>query len=62
MPGLISDEMLSTFAVVAPEAELAGALKERYRGVANRLTIYRPFFPGDSDGFWRSLATSMREG
>jgi probable F420-dependent oxidoreductase len=62
MPGLISDEMLNTFAVVAPEAELAGALKERYQGVANRLTIYRPFFPGDSDGFWRSLATSMREG
>jgi probable F420-dependent oxidoreductase len=62
MPGLISDEMLNTFAVVAPEAELAGALKERYQGVANRLTIYRPFFPGDSDGFWRSLATSMQEG
>ncbi|MGD2253154.1 MAG: TIGR03617 family F420-dependent LLM class oxidoreductase [Anaerolineales bacterium] len=62
MPDLISDEMMNTFAVVAPEAELAAALKERYQGVASRLTVYRPFFPGDSDGFWRKLADSMREG
>ena len=37
MPGLISDEMLQTFAVVADPADLPAALSERYQGVADHL-------------------------
>ena len=55
MPELVSDEMLSTFAVVAPEADLAAALLERYRGLADRLSLYLPYTPGSRDAFWRRL-------
>jgi probable F420-dependent oxidoreductase len=56
MSGLIDDEMLGTFAVVADPDGLAAALRARYRDLANRVTLYRPFRPGDRDDFWRSLA------
>lgn len=56
MPALISDEMLSAFCVIADTpADLASALKKRYDGVADRLTLYLPFTPGDKDDFWREL-------
>jgi probable F420-dependent oxidoreductase len=55
MPALIDDEMLRTFAVVAPRAELPGALAERYSGLADRLGLYIPFQPGEWDGFWKDL-------
>jgi probable F420-dependent oxidoreductase len=59
MSGLIDDEMLGTFAVVADPDGLAAALRARYRGLANRVTLYRPFRPGEQDGFWRSLARGI---
>jgi probable F420-dependent oxidoreductase len=40
MATMITDEMLSHFAVVAPWDELADALIERYKGVATRLVTY----------------------
>jgi len=59
MPELITDEMLSTFAVVAPEADLAAALLERYRGLADRLSLYLPYTPGSRDAFWRRLTDEI---
>ena len=55
MPGLISDEMLQTFAVVADRADLPAALSERYQGVADHLALYLPFIPGERDDFWKAL-------
>ncbi len=56
MPGLISDDMLKEFVALADTpAELAAALKERYTGIADRLTLYIPFVPGEKDDFWRTL-------
>ncbi len=52
MPALISDEILSAFAVVADTADLPAALVERYQGLADRLTLYIPFVPGERDEFW----------
>jgi probable F420-dependent oxidoreductase len=46
MPALVSDDMLAEFAVVAPLAELPAALRERYAGLLDRLTLYRPYEPG----------------
>jgi probable F420-dependent oxidoreductase len=62
MPALISDEMLETFALVTPEDGIADALKERYAGLADRVTLYLPLIPGDRDDFWRKLAKEMRKG
>lgn len=53
MPALVSDEMLDTFAVRAPAADLPAALAERYNGLADRLALYLPFVPGERDEFWR---------
>ena len=61
MHDLITDEMLETFAVVAPPEKLAAALKQRYQGLANRLTLYLPFIPGERDEFWRQLAADMQD-
>jgi probable F420-dependent oxidoreductase len=59
MPALISDAMLGEFCVQASPAELADAIKQRYNGLADRITIYVPFTPGERDGFWKSLAGSF---
>jgi probable F420-dependent oxidoreductase len=59
MPMLITDEMLNEFCLVTDEHGLADALKKRYNGIADRLTIYTPFVPGEKDDWWRSLAGSF---
>ena len=60
MPGLIDDEMLGTFGVLAGSDELPDALFERYQGIADRLTVYIPFVPGERDRFWENLLSSKR--
>ena len=59
MPMLITDEMLNEFCLVTEEDKLADKLKKRYEGVANRLTLYTPFVPGEKDEWWRGLARSF---
>ena len=56
MFALISDEILQTFCLVTDAASLPAALKERYAGLADRLTLYSPFAPGERDEFWKQLA------
>ena len=60
MSGLITDEMLRTFAVVAPEAGLPAALCERYAGLADRLSLYTAYAPGTRDAFWKRLIEELR--
>lgn len=55
MAEIITDEMLEEFAVIAPIEDLAGALKTRYRDIADRITIYAPFIPGERDAFWTQV-------
>jgi probable F420-dependent oxidoreductase len=43
MGNLIDDAMLATFAVVAPLDEVAGALKDRWGDVLDRLSFYAPY-------------------
>jgi hypothetical protein len=56
MPMLITDEMLAEFCLVTEEAKLADELKKRYDGIADRLTVYTAFVPGERDNWWRELA------
>jgi probable F420-dependent oxidoreductase len=60
MSALITDEMLGTFAVVASEQDLAGALRVRYAGLADRLSLYTPYSPGTRDAFWQRLIEELR--
>jgi hypothetical protein len=38
--GIVTDDMLEHFSVIAPWDELAGRLIERYRGIATRVVSY----------------------
>jgi probable F420-dependent oxidoreductase len=60
MPPLITDEMLSQFCLLAEEANLGPALRDRYGGIADRVSLYAPFLPDKRDGFWKSLATFFK--
>ena len=55
MPMLITDEMLSEFCLVTEEDKLGDELKKRYEGIADRLTLYTPFVPGEKDEWWKGL-------
>jgi probable F420-dependent oxidoreductase len=58
MPGLIDDEMLDTFAVIASPAQLADRLHERYATLLDRISPYRRFDPDDP--IWAALAALDR--
>ncbi len=60
MPMLISDEILNEFCLVTTPERLASALKTRYAGIADRLTLYSPFLPGERDEFWRGLVNDFK--
>lgn len=62
MPRLITDEMLRAFCVEADPDDLGTALRERYRGLLDRVTVYSPFVPGERDAFWTSVIEGVREG
>lgn len=60
MPMLITDEMLEQFVTFADSpAELPAALKKRYEGIVDRITVYTPFVPGEKDEFWREMVKSV---
>lgn len=58
MPSLITDEMLSAFAVEAAPDEVGPALRERYEGLIDRVALYIPFVSGERDEFWRAVVGS----
>lgn len=60
MPMLITDEMLGEFCLVTEENKPADELKKRYDGIADRLTLYTPFVPGEKDEWWRGLAKKFK--
>ena len=59
MTELVSDEMLEVFATTASEDNLPTALKNRYQGLADRLTLYTPFLPGERNSFWENLIREL---
>ena len=59
MPMLITDEMLGEFCVLTDESKLGDELKKRYDDIADRLTIYTPFVPGQRDEWWRKLTKAF---
>ena len=60
MPILITDEILNEFCLVTDEAKLADELRKRYEGIADRVTIYIPFVPGERDTWWRELIGTFK--
>jgi probable F420-dependent oxidoreductase len=60
MPGCITDEMLSAFAVTATPGDLPSLMQQRYAGLADRLSLYLPYIPGERDSFWHAFLANMR--
>src|SRR3990170_4787539 len=60
MGGRISQEMLETFAVVISPEQMGTALAERYGGLADRLSLYLPYTPGEREGFWHRVIADLR--
>jgi probable F420-dependent oxidoreductase len=61
MPGLINDELLHTFAIVSSPEELPSRLLERYHALADRLSLYLPFMPGERDEFWKTMIQGVAQ-
>ncbi|NOH01570.1 MAG: TIGR03617 family F420-dependent LLM class oxidoreductase [Chloroflexi bacterium] len=59
MPMLITDEMLEEFCLMTTQENLASDLKKRFGGIADRITLYTPFVPGEKDEWWRKLAKAI---
>lgn len=59
MAELVSDEMLEVFTTTASEDNLPTALRNRYQGLADRLTLYTPFVPGERNSFWENLIREL---
>ena len=59
MFGLVTDEILGTFCLVTDAESLPGKLKQRYEDLADRLTLYTPFTPGEKDAFWKKVVEAF---
>jgi len=59
MSGLISDEILETFAIVAEPAGVAAEVRARYGGLVDRYSFYAPY---DAEpGLWGPIVAELRE-
>jgi hypothetical protein len=45
--------------VQASPEEVGPALQERYGGLIDRVSLYKPFIPGEKDEFWRVVVKSV---
>jgi alkanesulfonate monooxygenase SsuD/methylene tetrahydromethanopterin reductase-like flavin-dependent oxidoreductase (luciferase family) len=58
MAGLITDEMLNTFAAIGTPEAVVQELRRRYGDLAQRVNVKRP--PDIDDDRWRVLAAELR--
>ena len=57
----ITDEMLEQFCVITSADKLANAIKTRYEGLLDRITLYTPFEVGQDTGKWQELVRAFKE-
>ena len=59
MGEIINDDMLESLAIIAPVDKLGERLEQRYSGITDRISIYRPFRPEDVESFWHPFLKSV---
>ncbi len=60
MASLVTPEMVDAFAVAGEWDELGGRLRDRYAGLLDRVSLYRPYGdPADEPG-WQRLTADLR--
>jgi probable F420-dependent oxidoreductase len=60
MAGLISDDILDTFAVVAPPKEVAAGVKARFGDLVDRFSFYAPY--EENRETWQEILAGFRTG
>ena len=60
MPRLVPDALLEEAAIVAPAAGVPGALRRRYEGLLDRVSLYFPVPEGAPEAGWRTFVDSFR--
>lgn len=60
MAGQITDEMLEQFCIVTSSDSVAAAIRSRYAGLLDRITLYTPFEPGQDEGKWKELVSALK--
>jgi probable F420-dependent oxidoreductase len=58
MPAMIEDEVLETFAVVAEPDAVGGAIRARYEGLVDRISLATAFVFGEEE--WGQVADDLR--
>jgi hypothetical protein len=62
MPALVTDDMLTEFAVEGDTlADAVAALRARYGGLLDRTSLYLPFRPGERDDEWHAAVAQFRQ-
>ncbi len=61
MPSLVTDDMLSEFAVVGTRDQVPGMLAEKYRGRLDRVALYMPYRPGEDDDWWQEVVRTLAD-
>jgi probable F420-dependent oxidoreductase len=59
MPRLVTDQMVETFAVVAPVDRVGQEALARYRGLVDRIAFYLPYTPGQMEPLWQSALAAF---
>lgn len=59
MGALISDEMAAEFAIICSWSELPGKIREKYEGILDRVTLYKPFDPTQDQERWASICAAF---
>ncbi len=59
MAALVDADMLHTFALEGPLDALGVQLQERYAGLLDRVTLYKPYQPGVDDSAWKTLISHL---
>ena len=60
MPKLIPDALLEQIAVIAKPKDLAAAIRRRYDGVLDRVSLYFPIRASDGEETWKSFVSAFR--
>ena len=60
MPRLVPDALLEEVAIVAPPTGVPAALRRRYEGLLDRVSLYFPIPEGAPEADWRAFVDSFR--
>jgi probable F420-dependent oxidoreductase len=59
MGALVTDEMVSEFAIICSWSELPRKIREKYEGSLDRVTLYKPFDPSQDQERWAEICAAF---